>query len=70
VTDRGGRHWSGIPSDRLEQIFERFVKSGDSTGTGLGLSITRDLVEALSGSIAAANRAEGGAVFTVRLPAG
>jgi len=27
-------------------------------------------VEAHSGSIAAANRAEGGAVFTVRLPAG
>ena len=58
----------GIPSDRLEQVFQRFVKSGDSTGTGLGLSIARDLVEAHSGTINGANRPEGGAVFTVRLP--
>ena len=58
----------GIPSDRLEQVFERFVKSGDSAGTGLGLSIARDLVEAHSGTITAANRPRGGAVFTVRLP--
>jgi two-component system sensor histidine kinase KdpD len=58
----------GIPPDRLERVFERFVKSGDSTGSGLGLSIARDLVEAHGGSIAAANRAEGGAVFTIELP--
>ena len=58
----------GIPSDRLEQVFERFVKSGDSTGSGLGLSIARDLVEAHGGTIAAANRPEGGAVFTIVLP--
>lgn len=59
----------GIPPDRLQQVFERFVKSGDSTGTGLGLSISRDLVEAHSGTLTAANRPEGGAVLTVRLPA-
>lgn len=59
----------GIPPDRLEQVFERFVKSGDSTGTGLGLSIARDLVEAHSGTIHAANGPGGGAVLTVRLPA-
>jgi two-component system, OmpR family, sensor histidine kinase BaeS len=58
----------GIPPDRLEQVFERFVKSGDSTGSGLGLSIARDLVEAHGGTIAAANRPEGGAVFTITLP--
>lgn len=58
----------GIPPDRLERVFERFVKSGDSTGSGLGLSIARDLVEAHDGSIAAANRPEGGAVFTILLP--
>jgi signal transduction histidine kinase len=58
----------GIPSDRLEQVFERFVKSGDSTGSGLGLSIARDLVEAHGGTIAAANRPEGGAVFSIVLP--
>jgi len=58
----------GISPDRLEQVFERFVKSGDSTGSGLGLSIARDLVQAHGGTIAAANRPEGGAVFTIALP--
>ena len=58
----------GIPPDRLEQVFERFVKSGDSTGSGLGLSIARDLVEAHGGTIAAANRPQGGAVFSIALP--
>jgi signal transduction histidine kinase len=58
----------GIPPDRLEHVFERFVKSGDSTGSGLGLSIARDLVEAHGGTIAAANRPDGGAVFTIDLP--
>jgi two-component system sensor histidine kinase BaeS len=57
----------GIPEERLEHIFERFVKAGDSTGTGLGLSIARDLVEAHGGSISAGNRAQGGAMFTIRL---
>ncbi len=66
VSDTG----PGIPEDRLEHIFERFVKAGDSSGTGLGLSIARDLVEAHEGSITAANRPQGGAVFTIRLPTG
>jgi signal transduction histidine kinase len=59
----------GIPPDRLEHVFERFVKSGDSTGSGLGLSIARDLVEAHGGTIAAANRAQGGAMLMIELPA-
>lgn len=64
VSDTG----HGIPEDRLELIFERFVKSGDSSGTGLGLSIARDLVQAHGGTLDAANRPEGGARFTLRLP--
>lgn len=59
----------GIAPDRLEQVFQRFVKSGDSTGTGLGLSIAKDLVEAHGGRITAANRPQGGAIFTFWLPA-
>jgi two-component system sensor histidine kinase BaeS len=65
VSDTG----PGIPEDRLEHIFERFVKAGDSGGTGLGLSIARDLVQAHEGSITAANQPGGGAVLTIRLPA-
>jgi signal transduction histidine kinase len=64
VSDTG----PGIPEDRLERVFERFVKSGDSSGTGLGLSIARDLVEAHGGTLDAANRPEGGARFSLRLP--
>jgi signal transduction histidine kinase len=58
----------GIAPDRLDDVFMRFVKAGDSTGSGLGLSIARDLVEAHGGSIRAANRPEGGAVITLELP--
>ena len=65
VSDTG----PGIPEDRLEQVFQRFVRAGDSSGTGLGLSIARDLVEAHGGTLHAANRSQGGAVFTLRLPA-
>lgn len=59
----------GIPPERLEDVFKRFVKSGDSTGSGLGLSIARDLIEAHGGTISAGNRPDGGAVFTIELPA-
>ena len=38
-------------------------------GTGLGLAISRGFVEAMHGTITAANRTDRtGAVFTIRLP--
>ena len=37
-------------------------------GTGLGLSIVSDTVQRRGGTVEAANRPEGGAVFTVRWP--
>jgi two-component system sensor histidine kinase KdpD len=38
-------------------------------GTGLGLAISRGFVEAMHGTIIAANRTDRtGAVFTIRLP--
>lgn len=63
VADRG----PGLPSD-ADVVFERFVRASDSVGAGLGLSIARDLVEAHGGTITAANRPDGGAVFQVWLP--
>jgi len=68
-------HGPGIPEPDLSRIFERFYRvdrsrSRDPGGTGLGLSIVRHLVELLGGRVSAANRPGGGAVFTVRLPAG
>jgi two-component system, OmpR family, sensor histidine kinase KdpD len=63
----------GIPEDRLTRIFEKFhrVNQGDRqrAGTGLGLAICRGFVEAMGGTIVAANRADRpGAIFTVELP--
>jgi two-component system sensor histidine kinase KdpD len=69
VLDEG----DGIPVEDLERIFDKFhrVQKGDQVraGTGLGLSISRGFVEAMHGSIAAANRTDrSGAVFTITLP--
>ncbi len=63
----------GIPETDLSRVFERFyrvdkARSRDTGGTGLGLSIVRHLVDLHGGRVSAANRPEGGAVFTVRLP--
>jgi signal transduction histidine kinase len=63
-----GDDGAGIPPDVLPQVFDRFVKSADSTGTGLGLTIARDLVEAHGGSIAASSPAEGGTTVSFTLP--
>jgi two-component system sensor histidine kinase KdpD len=70
VLDEG----DGIPAADLERIFDKFyrVQKGDQVraGTGLGLAISRGFVEALHGTITAANRTDRpGAAFTVALPA-
>jgi two-component system sensor histidine kinase KdpD len=69
VVDEG----DGVPPEELELIFDKFyrAKKGDQVraGTGLGLAISRGFVEAMHGSIAAANRTDrSGAVFSIRLP--
>lgn len=66
ITDSG----PGIPEKDLPYIFERFYKSSRSRsgGSGLGLSIAKSFVEAHGGQITAANRPEGGSIFTFYLP--
>ena len=60
----------GIAPDLLPQLFVSFVTTKPrGTGTGLGLRICRRIIEEMGGSIAAANRAEGGACFEILLPA-
>ena len=66
----------GIPEADLPRVFERFYRvdkarsrsSRDPGGTGLGLAIVKHLVGLHGGKVTAANRAEGGAVFTMELP--
>ena len=64
---------NGIPPGELESVFDKFYRAqkGDHVrpGTGLGLAISRGFVEAMHGTIVAANRPDrSGAVITIRLP--
>jgi two-component system sensor histidine kinase KdpD len=63
----------GIPQAELESVFDKFYRAqkGDHVrpGTGLGLAISRGFVEAMRGTISAANRGDrSGAALTIRLP--
>ena len=69
VLDEG----SGIPMGDLDHIFDKFYRAQKTdqvrAGTGLGLAISRGFVEAMHGSIVAANRTDrSGAAFTISLP--
>ncbi len=70
VQDRG----PGIPAAELAHLFEPFyrgerAKADQVRGTGLGLSLVAEIAKAHGGSVTGENLAEGGAVFTLRLPA-
>jgi len=63
----------GLPEADHEKLFDKFyrARAGDSqrAGTGLGLAIARGFMEAMGGTITAANRGDAaGAVFTLNLP--
>lgn len=64
VSDSG----PGLPPGPPEQVFRDFFTTREG-GTGLGLSIVRRLVMDLGGSVEAGAAPEGGACFTIRLPA-
>jgi len=63
----------GIPPDRLDDIFERFVQADSSMtrrygGSGLGLAICKDLITLMGGDIAVESVQGAGTTFTVTLP--
>lgn len=60
----------GIPSDKLEFIFEEFGRVGDSdqAGAGLGLAISRLIAQALGGQITVSSEPGSGSTFMLWLP--
>ena len=70
VADRG----RGMPAETLRHLFTPFYRvlhrraQPGPPGTGLGLAVARGLIAAHGGQIWAANRDDGGAIFTFTLP--
>jgi PAS domain S-box-containing protein len=60
----------GIAASVLPRIFDPFFTTKEvGQGTGLGLAITYGIIQEHGGTIEAANAPDGGAVFTIDLPA-
>ena len=69
ITDSG----PGLPVQGLDELFDAFSQADTSIsraheGTGMGLPLSLRLVQLMGGELKGANRAEGGAIFTLRLP--
>ena len=63
----------GVSPEDLGSIFEPFYRAdpsrrSDQGSVGLGLALAQELTHLLGGEISAANRPEGGALFSVNLP--
>jgi signal transduction histidine kinase len=59
---------TGLPAKVNGQLFEPFVTT-KTTGMGIGLTIARSIVDAHRGRLEAHNNPDGGATFTLTLPA-
>jgi signal transduction histidine kinase len=64
VRDNG----TGIPPEKLDDIFKPFVSSKGSRGTGLGLAVSRKILREHGGDIVVQTEQGKGSLFTLRLP--
>lgn len=62
---------NGFPENETAKVFDKFyrLKNSKTGGTGLGLSIVKGFVEAHDGTVRLENMPEGGARFTIEIPA-
>ena len=63
----------GIPSDELQNIWERFYRASGSqasneTGAGLGLTVVKELTEAMNGTVSVQSQPGQGTTFTLAFP--
>jgi C4-dicarboxylate-specific signal transduction histidine kinase len=66
VRDNG----QGIPEEALPRLFEPFFTTKPvGAGLGLGLAISEGVTRDFGGVLRARNRPQGGAEFTIELPA-
>jgi two-component system, LuxR family, sensor kinase FixL len=63
VTDQG----TGIPEEKMEQIFEPFFSTKEK-GMGIGLSVCRTIIAAHRGKLWATNNLDRGATFYFSIP--
>ena len=64
ISDSG----EGIPPEKIKTVFDPF-QTTKSKGIGLGLAICKTIIEAHRGKIWADNNPDGGAIFSLILPA-
>jgi len=64
VRDNG----TGIPLEKLGDIFKPFVSSKGARGTGLGLAVSRKILREHGGDIVIQTEQGKGSLFTLRLP--
>lgn len=69
IADRG----AGIPADKRDGVFKRFVRLGatasEDYGAGLGLSVVKAIIQAHGGTVGVDEREGGGSKFWFTLPA-
>ena len=65
-------HGTGVDPEDLPYVFDRFFRGRNSRGrqgSGLGLAIVRQVAQQHGGSASVVNAVDGGAIFTLHLPA-
>lgn len=63
----------GIPSEKIDQIFQPFTQMDNSSssgkrGFGLGLPITKKLIHLMGGNLSVSSKPGEGSVFSVQIP--